>query len=212
MSAKAGSVRNRALAIASLCLLGAAVFLVLQTVINQLVAVFVAVGGLAILAWGAWWSITERMPRRAIGFLGVATGVAVVVLAFRAAGPEASYPWVRFVGAVCLAAGSAACARLAIVASLHQLDLARSFPALRPSHPVLICNPWSGDGKVERFDLVNKARALGVEVIMLERGLDLEKLARDAVARGADCLGMAGGDGSQALVAGIAVEHGLPFV
>jgi diacylglycerol kinase family enzyme len=32
------------------------------------------------------------------------------------------------------------------------------------------------------------------------------------VARGADCLGMAGGDGSQALVASIAVEHGLPFV
>jgi diacylglycerol kinase family enzyme len=47
---------------------------------------------------------------------------------------------------------------------------------------------------------------------MLDRGLDLEQLARDAVARGADCLGMAGGDGSQALVASIAVEHGLPFV
>jgi diacylglycerol kinase family enzyme len=47
---------------------------------------------------------------------------------------------------------------------------------------------------------------------MLDRGLDLEQLARDAVARGADCLGMAGGDGSQALVASIAVEHELPFV
>ena len=47
---------------------------------------------------------------------------------------------------------------------------------------------------------------------MLDQGLDLEQLARDAVARGADCLGMAGGDGSQALVASIAVEHGLPFV
>jgi diacylglycerol kinase family enzyme len=51
-----------------------------------------------------------------------------------------------------------------------------------------------------------------VETVMLDRGLDLEQLARDAVARGADCLGMAGGDGSQALVASIAVEHGLPFV
>ena len=46
---------------------------------------------------------------------------------------------------------------------------------------------------------------------MLDRGLDLEQLARDAVARGADCLGMAGGDGSQALVASIAVEHGAPL-
>jgi diacylglycerol kinase family enzyme len=77
---------------------------------------------------------------------------------------------------------------------------------------VLICNPWSGGGKVEKFGLVELAESLGVEVVMLDRGLDLEQLARDAVARGADCLGMAGGDGSQALVASIAIEHGLPFV
>ena len=65
---------------------------------------------------------------------------------------------------------------------------------------------------MERFDLVDMAEDLGVEVILLDHGLDLEQLARDAVARGADCLGMAGGDGSQALVASIAVEHDLPFV
>jgi hypothetical protein len=32
------------------------------------------------------------------------------------------------------------------------------------------------------------------------------------VAQGADLLGVAGGDGTQALTAGIAAEHGLPFV
>ncbi len=63
-----------------------------------------------------------------------------------------------------------------------------------------------------KFGLVDLAKELGVEVVMLDHGLDLEQLARDAIARGADCLGMAGGDGSQALVASIAVEHGLPFV
>ena len=77
---------------------------------------------------------------------------------------------------------------------------------------MLLCNPWSGGGKVEKFGLVELAEELGVEVVMLDHGLDLETLARDAVARGADCLGMAGGDGSQALVASIAVEHDLPFV
>ena len=46
----------------------------------------------------------------------------------------------------------------------------------------------------------------------LEPGDDLEQLARDAVARGADVIGMAGGDGSQALVARVAAEHDLPFV
>ena len=64
----------------------------------------------------------------------------------------------------------------------------------------------------QRFGLLDAARELGVETVLLAKGLDLEKLARDAVARGADCLGMAGGDGSQALVASIAVEHDLPFV
>lgn len=82
----------------------------------------------------------------------------------------------------------------------------------RPSHPVLICNPWSGGGKVEAFGLVELARELGVEVVMLDHGLDLEEITRDAVARGADCLGMAGGDGSQALVASVAIENDLPFV
>jgi diacylglycerol kinase family enzyme len=77
---------------------------------------------------------------------------------------------------------------------------------------VLLCNPWSGGGKVEKFGLVDRAAELGVETVLLDHGLDLEQLARDAVARGADCLGMAGGDGSQALVASIAIEHDLPFV
>ena len=83
---------------------------------------------------------------------------------------------------------------------------------VRRASAVLLCNPWSGGGKVERFGLVDLAAQLGVETVLLDHGLDLEQLARDAVARGADCLGMAGGDGSQALVASIAIEHGLPFV
>ena len=81
-----------------------------------------------------------------------------------------------------------------------------------PNHPVLICNPLSGGGKVQRFGLVEFALSLGVETILLERGFDLERTARDAIARGADCLGMAGGDGSQAAVATVAVESDVPFV
>jgi diacylglycerol kinase family enzyme len=42
--------------------------------------------------------------------------------------------------------------------------------------------------------------------------VDVAALARRAVAAGADLLGVAGGDGTQALVAGIAVEHDLPFL
>lgn len=45
-----------------------------------------------------------------------------------------------------------------------------------------------------------------------EPGDDLTALALDAVRAGAEVLGMAGGDGSQAAVAAVAAEHALPFV
>jgi diacylglycerol kinase family enzyme len=87
-------------------------------------------------------------------------------------------------------------------------------PAPRPRHPFLIMNPMSGGGKVARFGLKKKAERLGAKVAMLEGPgmVDVAAVARQAVADGADLLGVAGGDGTQALVAGIAAEHDLPFL
>jgi diacylglycerol kinase family enzyme len=85
-------------------------------------------------------------------------------------------------------------------------------PAAR--HPFVIMNPRSGGGKVEQFDLRRKAEALGAEVFLMTgpEPVDVAEVARKAVAAGADLLGVAGGDGTQALVAGVAAEHGLPFM
>jgi diacylglycerol kinase family enzyme len=80
------------------------------------------------------------------------------------------------------------------------------------SAPVVLINPRSGDGRAERVGLADAARARGIEAVILEPGMDLPELARDAVARGADAIGMAGGDGSMAIVASIAAEHDVPFV
>jgi len=88
-------------------------------------------------------------------------------------------------------------------------------PAEPPArHPYLIMNPKSGGGKVETFDLKRKAEELGAEVFLIggSEPVDVAKVAREAVAQGADLLGVAGGDGTQALVAGIAAQHGIPFV
>ena len=74
-------------------------------------------------------------------------------------------------------------------------------------------NPRSGGGKVARFRLRERAEELGAEVALLDRpGTDVQQLARDALARGADLLGVAGGDGTQALVAQVAAEHDVPFL
>lgn len=89
------------------------------------------------------------------------------------------------------------------------------YPAQPPaSHAYLIMNPKSGGGKVEKFDLKRKAEELGADVFLIggSEPVDVAEVARTAVAGGADLLGVAGGDGTQALVAGVAAEHGIPFL
>ncbi len=83
--------------------------------------------------------------------------------------------------------------------------------APRPQAPVLFMNPRSGGGKAVRFHLADEARARGIEPIELAPGDDLETLVRRAVESGATALAMAGGDGSQAIVAAIAAELDLPY-
>jgi diacylglycerol kinase family enzyme len=81
-----------------------------------------------------------------------------------------------------------------------------------PSKPFIVMNPRSGGAKVKRFDLDRKARELGAQVVLLEDGLDAVEVLRQAVSDGADLLGAAGGDGTQALVAAVAAEHDIPLM
>src|SRR5271163_2371445 len=81
-----------------------------------------------------------------------------------------------------------------------------------PRHPVLLVNPGSGGGKAQRYDLVAQCRARGIEPIVMKKGDDLASLAAAAVSSGADVIGMAGGDGSQAIVAAVAARHDIPYV
>lgn len=76
---------------------------------------------------------------------------------------------------------------------------------------MLFVNPRSGGDTAVRLRLAERARELGIEPVILEPGQDLAALVANAVDRGADALGMAGGDGSMAVVADTASAHGLPF-
>ena len=87
-----------------------------------------------------------------------------------------------------------------------------SLPARPARHPVLLINPRSGGGKAERFHLVDHCRARGIEPVLLEPGDDLRGLVEKAAADGADVVGMAGGDGSQGVVASVAARHGIAVV
>jgi diacylglycerol kinase family enzyme len=204
--------RARLLAIVSLLAALALALAVIGFLARNGLYVVAGIAGVAVAIAGAWWTITEPLPRRALGIAGVIAGAGLFGFALIGAGNEDWASVVRFVVALALLGLTVITARAALTSTLRAAIAATVRRVGAPTHPVLLCNPWSGGGKVQKFALVELAASLGVETVMLEHGLDLEELARAAVARGADCLGMAGGDGSQALVASIAVEHDLPFV
>ena len=85
-------------------------------------------------------------------------------------------------------------------------------PADPPRRPVLFVNPKSGGGTAAHARIAERARELGIEAVILAEGQSLAALAQAAAANGADALGMAGGDGSLAVVAAAAAAHDLPFV
>ena len=85
-------------------------------------------------------------------------------------------------------------------------------PVDPPQRPVLIVNPRSGEGTAARVGLAERARDLGIEVVILAPGENLVRLISAAVESGADALGMAGGDGSLAVVAAAAAAHDRSFI
>ena len=200
---------RRWLARAAFALVLAAVVLVLAVAGWRSLAMvgLTAVGVCAMLA-GGYWFLAHRGVIRWLALILVIAAPVLILVTFALH----SLLWVAIVAVllILLAAGTA---RIALPS-----EGARTRPPVisagRPRHPVLIMNPRSGGGKVTKFRLEEKAEALGAEVILLEGPgtADVAALARGAVADGADLLGVAGGDGTQALVAGIAAEHRLPFL
>ncbi|MFE3498635.1 diacylglycerol/lipid kinase family protein [Kitasatospora sp. NPDC059146] len=200
--------RPRRLArLALLCALAAVVVLAFTGPHGPLVLLAEFVG-LVVTAVGVWWAITRRALWRLIGaLLAVAAPAAGVLLAYDTGVLALT------VAAVALWLAALACGRAALRAARPPRPMpARETPP--PRQPVLIMNPKSGGGKVERFDLVRRAEELGARVVLLDTSAeqDVAELARRAIADGADLLGVAGGDGTQALVAAVAAEHGLPFL
>nr|WP_306956055.1 diacylglycerol kinase family protein [Streptomyces sp. B4I13] len=164
----------------------------------------VGVAGLALAAVGAWWALAHTGVVRGLGVaLSVAAPVAVLALyaTFGMLGP-ALLSLALWVLALTAARTSSARGRTASGRAVAEA----------PRVPWILMNPRSGGGKVGRFHLVEKARAAGCRVVLLEGRQDVAELARRAVAEGADLLAVAGGDGTQALVAEVAAHHDLPFM
>jgi diacylglycerol kinase family enzyme len=188
--------------------LAGVVVLLLGGGLKSVTALLLGLAGLAIICAAAWWFLAHRgIVRWLAGVVLGAVPVAVIVV-YIAAG----LLWDIVLSAV-LAAAAVASGRAA-------LSIGRSRPksreevALPQRQPFVIMNPRSGGGKVGKFGLEDKASALGAQVTLLEGPgvVDVAAMARQAVDSGADLLGVAGGDGTQALVAGIAAGRDVPMM
>jgi diacylglycerol kinase family enzyme len=192
---------------------------VLAAAAVAILATFAGLASFAMLAVGlasavtsvaaAFWFLADRGVRRylASALLVLSPLAVIVVFAF------ARLLWVAVASAAAwLLAGLSARAALAPEPAEWQMP---ECPAEPPAaRPFFIMNPRSGGGKVAKFDLKRKAEDLGATVFLMSGpgSVDVAEVARQAVVDGADLLGVAGGDGTQAVVAAVAAECGIPFV
>nr|WP_228000634.1 diacylglycerol kinase family protein [Nocardia australiensis] len=177
-------------------------------VLGTLGLLIVGTGGMVVTVAALYWFLTRRgVPRWVSLGVAVLAPIVIVVLFVRA-----QMLWVVLLS-YAAALLAVICARVALRRGNPSTPTIE-YPTPPPEHPFLIMNPRSGGGKVAKFDLRRKAEELGAEVVLLEGPgtVDVAAVARQAVVRGADLLGVAGGDGTQALVAGVAAEHNLPFL
>jgi diacylglycerol kinase family enzyme len=194
--------------LALLLVLASAAVLIGFAELAGLVMVVIGAISVAVIVVGAYLFLAHRGLVRWIAIaVVILTPVATLVLF-----ALHNLIWVAAVSVALLLLATGAARRALTRPATYTSMPSREVPP--PQRAFLIMNPRSGGGKVAKFGLKEKAEALGAEVALLEGPgvVDVADLARRAVAAGADLLGVAGGDGTQALVAGIAAEHGLPFL
>jgi len=202
---------ERACAAGAMVALAATVVLAAVGTTANLGAFLLVAAGLLLMVVAFWYAVSRTGPSRSIGVIvGTLTGIALLVSGIAIADISTA----RMLAVALLAGASVWLARLALRRTrraLQQHVLAR-VPAEPAQQPALLINPKSGGGKADKFGLVDECERRGIDAIVLKEGDDLVQLAEDAIANGADVIGMAGGDGSQALVASVAIKHDIPHV
>ncbi len=192
---------RRVAALASLLSLAASVVLAVVAGAQRFPRGLTVLACVVVALLAAWWALIHRGAARLVGAAGagvlLAGAVALVLLEGRVLEDA-----LILTGLV-----------LSVEAARRVFAVHVKLPVTpAPTRPVLFYNPKSGGGKAERFHVAREARARGVEPVELHLGDDLESLVGDAIENGADAVGVAGGDGTQATVAALAAERGLPYV
>ena len=202
---------QRLAAVAAICLVVLVLALSVASIVDDARRFIVQAPLLLVALFSAWYSLTRTGGRRKVGVVVcLAAVIGIVAVAF----VEDRNAFIVALLRIVLVLAAVMLARHALGRDIRTLKKAATSGVAVPAATkgVLIMNLKSGGGKAERFHLEKESRARGIEPVVLRLGDDLLTLAQDAVDGGADVIGMAGGDGSQALVASVAAERGIPMV
>jgi diacylglycerol kinase family enzyme len=197
----------RLAAVGALVALAGALMIVVATAVEDLGDLLIALACVFVLAFSGWYVLTRRGPKRLLSVPGALLGLAGLIGYLGAH----ALTLVVLIGVLALFGVTA---RYAVGQERLKVQaVSRNWRQASPARRgVLIINPNSGGGKAGHFNLQEEARKRSVEPLLLGPGDDLRELAKQAVADGADVIGMAGGDGSQAMVAGLAMQHDVAHV
>lgn len=211
MSSARPSLRSRIAAVIALIAPVVMVVVAAVALAGDVLVVVLAVGLVLVCSVTIWFALTRRGSRRAASaVLATLSGIGLLVVLVT--------NWqgvLVLIALLVLLAVFGVAARYALgqIGEMPVGDVAGTImPVGAAGSAVLIINLKSGGGKAERYDLAAQARRRGIRPVVLRPGDDLLELAESAIAHGARVIGMAGGDGSQALVATVAARRDVAHV
>lgn len=210
MSHVSFAFRRRAAAIGALLALSVGLLAVARGFAESPFAILLAFFALLAAIGFGWVALTARGEQRN---RAAWVAVGLLAIAFIAAVGGHSEGWSMVLGGFAIAS-SLPLGRYALGVdrrSRAQIE-PPGIPVDAAHKPVLLINPRSGDGKAKHLDLMEIATARGIECHRFGPGADLGDLTRAALAKGADVVGVAGGDGSLGVVADLVSGAGVQMV
>ena len=202
--------RRRLAALGALTAVGIGVLAMIRGITENPIAILVSVVALLAAIGMGWVTLTRSGEDRT---RAAWLTFALLAAAFVAAVGAHDEGWIIILGGLSIAA-SLPLGRYALGRDRRSLqEMSRPGEVVAAAtKPVLLINPRSGDGKAQRIGLMERAEARGVECRRFGDDVPLRDLAEQAVQEGADVIGVAGGDGSQAVVADVVRRAGIAMV
>ena len=202
---------RRIAAIVSILLLVAVAVATLARVWDEPLRAVADLALLILLVAATWVALTRASTMRTVGL--IVAGAAIIALGASIANAEG---WLlgSMIARIVALLAAGGLAKYAVGTTVGSLKAAAipGAPVPAATRGVLFMNLKSGGGKAETFHLVDECRRRGIDPVVLQPGEDWLQRVRDIARSGVDVLGMAGGDGSQAMVGTVAAEFGLPMV